>query len=353
MGGYGEINGRTVPEGNSVSQNWGAGRGTYQGRSGAGAVSAGCCTSIWGDKRSRLQTSGASSGGLRTETGGSAWVSEGDGNIARASSIHGPKMGGRSKKENDEMKTLVVANQKGGVGKTATLVHLAWYAAEHGAKVVVIDLDTQGNASYTLAAHDSKVGASSLLRGDELLNVALDGPGIKLIKADARLADTEKMNVAQAAEHFRQSLQNLAGQGFDLCLIDTAPSLGITMAVALMAGDFVLSPIELEAYSIQGIEKMLLAVNNIKKVNRRLSFLGMVPSKVDGRNPRHKRHLAELTAAYQKWIVPNHVGLRSSIADALASKRPVWTIKRTAARKAASEVQNLASDVFSKMGVVF
>lgn len=353
MGGYGNFDRRRVSTRGLFSQNWGEGGECNQRSAGTGAPAAGSGEALRCDKGRGLQASGACSGRVGEEASVTGGVQESNGNSARTSGICGAEMGGRSKKENGQMKTLVVANQKGGVGKTATLVHLAWYAAEQGAKVVVVDLDTQGNASYTLSKFDTKIGASSLLQGGGIPEIGLEEKGIRLINADARLADTEKMNVNLAAENFRKSLQSLEAQGFDLCLIDTAPSLGITMAVALMAGGYVLSPIELEAYSIQGIQKMLVTVNNIRKVNRSLSFVGMVPSKVDGRNPRHKRHLAELVAAYPKWIAPNHIGLRSSIADALASKRPVWEIKKTAARKAASEVQNLASDVFSKMGVQF
>nr|AGH89301.1 IncC partitioning protein [uncultured bacterium] len=74
---------------------------------------------------------------------------------------------------------------------------------------------------------------------------------------------------------------------------------------------------------------MLTTFTQVKrKMNRKLEFIGMVPSKVDGRNPRHVRHLQELQEAYPNLMVPVTVGLRNSIADALASHVPVWKIKR-------------------------
>ena len=82
-----------------------------------------------------------------------------------------------------------------------------------------------------------------------------------------------------------------------------------------------------------------------------LQFLGMVPSKVDARNPRHVRHQVELQAAYPKLMAPASIGLRSSIADALASGVPVWKIRKTAARKATHEVRALAAYVFEKMEI--
>jgi len=153
------------------------------------------------------------------------------------------------------------------------------------------------------------------------------------------------------ASSFTHNVKALAKCGFDVCLIDTAPSLGVSMAAALYAADYVLSPIELEAYSIQGIKKMVMAIANVRKANPGLKFLGMVPSKIDGRNPRHGRHLQELANAYPQLMIPAGIGLRSSIADALASGVPVWKIRKTAARKAAQEVRALAAHVFEKMEI--
>lgn len=250
------------------------------------------------------------------------------------------------------MKTLVTANQKGGVGKTSTLVHLAFDFFERGLKVAVIDLDTQANASYTLQNFQSGLTSSALFEGRVgVLEVPEEGPHMALIESDPRLADVEKLKLDQAGMNFRASIKALGEQGFDVCLIDTAPSLGVSMAAALLAADYVLSPIELEAYSIQGIKKMVTTISNVRRANPKLHFIGMVPSKVDARNPRHGRHLEELEKAYPQLMIPAGVGLRSSIADALASGVPVWKIKKTAARKAAKEVRALANHVFTKMEI--
>ena len=255
------------------------------------------------------------------------------------------------------MRTLVVANQKGGVGKTSTLVHLAFDFLERGLKVVVIDLDTQANASYTLQSFRSGLIASGLFAdvpSDSWPQTAIDftdpdSPRMMLIASDIGLANLEKISLSEAGAKFRDAIKAIAEQGFDVCLIDTAPSLGVSMAAALLAADYVLSPIELEAYSIQGIKQMVTTIAHLRKANPKLKFLGMVPSKVDARNPRHGRHLQELERAYPQLMIPTGVGLRSSIADALASRVPVWKIKKTAARKATQEIRALATHVFEKM----
>lgn len=254
------------------------------------------------------------------------------------------------------MKTLVVAQQKGGVGKTSSLVHLAFDFLERGLRVAVIDLDTQGNASFTLQEFASGYLASQMfdLDGDSLRQWFKDlpeGPLVRLIASDAVLANMEKRTLSEAASMFKDNIDALADSGFDVVLIDTAPALGVSLAAALYAADSVLSPIELEAYSIQGIKKMLTTIANVRKLNIKLQFLGMVPSKVDARNPRHVRHQDELQTAYPQLMIPAAIGLRSSIADALASGVPVWKIKKTAARKATKEVRALAAYVFEKMEI--
>lgn len=250
------------------------------------------------------------------------------------------------------MKTLVIANQKGGVGKTATIVHLAFDFLERGKNVAVIDLDTQGNASYTLRDYQGAVESSLLFQNEELPDLVQGRTAcLTLIGADAALANIEKMPMDAAIAHFRAGVAQLAGQGFDICLIDTAPALGTCMITALFSADAVLSPIELEAYSIQGIKKMVTIISNVRKANPQLQFLGMLPSKVDGRNPRHTQHQRELNTAYAQLMIPLSIGLRSSIADALSGGMPVWQIRKTAARKAAQEVRALAGYVFEKMEI--
>jgi chromosome partitioning protein len=254
------------------------------------------------------------------------------------------------------MKTLVVAQQKGGVGKTSSIVHLAFDFLERGLRVVVIDLDTQANASFTLQEFASGYQASQMfdMDGDNLRRSFGDlpeGPLIRLISSDPVLANMEKRSLSDATATFKGNVKALDDSGFDVALIDTAPALGVSLVAATYAADCVLSPIELEAYSIQGIKKMITTIANVRQINTKLKFLGMVPSKVDARNPRHMRHQKELVAAYPQLMIPAAIGLRSSIADALASGVPVWKIKKTAARKAAQEVRALAAYVYEKMEI--
>ena len=254
-----------------------------------------------------------------------------------------------------QMKVLATAIQKGGQGKTFTTCHLAFDGAERNLRVAVGDLDTQGNASFTLAEHDSGIPASALFAGNaaELRSrlAARDpGAGIALFAADPALANLDRMDYRQAGAALRSSMDVLA-EFFDVCLLDTAPSLGVAMTAALLAADYMLSPIEMEAYSLQGMKKMVAVISNLRKENPGLRFLGMLPNMVDGRKQRHITNLAALRQAYPKLVLPLSVGNRDSIAEALGEQMPVWKVRKTAARKATKEVRALADYVFTKMEI--
>lgn len=257
------------------------------------------------------------------------------------------------------MKALTVAQQKGGVGKTGIVVHLALHAVQkHGLKVAVIDLDTQANASYSLDAHATGLTSSRMF--DELPSSpwsetsleGIEGGHLSLINADGDLADMEKKDLDMAAQRLKASVGMLAKQGYDLCLIDTPPSLGNSLAAALFSAQYVLSPIEPAKYSFQGIQKMYATITNIRRHNKELQFLGMLPSKYDARNPVHRKNMSALMESYSELVLPVPVHLRSSVEEALDSQQAVWNIKKTAARVATKEIRAMADYVFKKMEIV-
>jgi chromosome partitioning protein len=246
------------------------------------------------------------------------------------------------------MKVLAVANQKGGVGKTALSVHAAWKLQEAGKRVLFIDLDNQGNASKTLGEYSTGVGASQFFSAGE---VQLDRKdGISLVVSDDPLADVERAP-AQVLGLFKQHVARLSQQ-FDYCVIDTAPVLGMKMTGALIAANYVVCPIELEGYSIDGITKMLQTIFGVReRFNPGLSFLGMLPSRVNSHSPRQKDALRQLldNPKIAQFMVPVKIGNRQAVAEALEEKMPVWKLKKTAARDAGEEMQAALSLLIERM----
>lgn len=137
------------------------------------------------------------------------------------------------------MKIAVVAQNKGGVGKTADAVHIAFHAAERGLKTLVVDLDT-GNLSKTMRQHRLEVPASALFL-DEAPAIPEDTGPISLLHADRLLANVIYMPVERALRNFPVNLREFEKQGFDLCVIDTPASIGIATITALRTADAVIS----------------------------------------------------------------------------------------------------------------
>ena len=249
------------------------------------------------------------------------------------------------------MRSLLVMNQKGGVGKTTLVVNLAQHFVRFGKKVAVIDLDVQGNTSFTLSQADSGVKASGLFIQPEALAKFSASDQLTLFSGDSRLLDIDSQSggLPELAEQFRTNLEKIAQSGYDFCLMDSPAALGVRSYSALLTADAVLAPIELEAYSIQGIKLLLATVINAREQNKKLRFLGMAANKVDRRNPRHIEHLRQLKEAYGRHVLPACVGLRASIAEALVTGEPIWSSRKTAARAAKKELETLSRLVLEKM----
>ena len=249
------------------------------------------------------------------------------------------------------MKTLVIANQKGGVGKTTLLVHIAHYAAEAGNRTLVVDLDPQRNTTGSLEAFATAIPASTLFEVQAIRFVQLADARITLIGADAGLLkiDGGRPDIIQTfVDHigrFADSAQ------FDLCVIDTAPALGLRMVAAVTAASHILCPIELQTYSIEGITAMLQTIYGIRQqLNPTLQVLGMLPSRVNSHSPAQKANLVSLLRSYPELVVRKAILLRTSIAEAAGEKQPVWAMRKTSARAAGHEMKDVIAHLIERMG---
>jgi chromosome partitioning protein len=249
------------------------------------------------------------------------------------------------------MKTLVIANQKGGVGKTTLLVHMAHYAAEAGSRVLVIDLDSQRNSTGSLAGFASGIPASALFAPKLIELPRMAEARITVIGADPGLLEVDRAKT-EVIQTFVDHICGISGSAqFDLCLLDTAPALGVRMVAAVAAATHVISPIELQAYSIAGITAMLKTIYGIRqKLNPALQVIGMLPSRVNSHSPAQKANLVSLLQKYPELVVHRAILLRTSIGEAASEKKPVWAMRKTSAREAGREMREISAHLIERMG---
>jgi len=176
------------------------------------------------------------------------------------------------------LRILTVANQKGGVGKTTTTVNLAAALSMGGLKVVVIDLDPQGNASTALGVeHQDNTGIYEVLMGESTMSKVIQKvagfPSLECVSSNTSLAQAEIELVPMVAREMRlkEAIEELVanraavGERIDYIFIDCPPSLGLLTINAFTAAKEVLIPIQCEYYSLEGLSQLLKTFELVKK----------------------------------------------------------------------------------------
>lgn len=248
------------------------------------------------------------------------------------------------------MKTLVVNNQKGGVGKTMLACHLAWFLAEaEGARVAFFDFDPQANASKVLS-NGHKGGLSSALFKGPDFPAQPAAPGITIFKADSALVDVEQDHVPAAAERFKA----LADR-FDYAVIDTPPSWGWRNFAALLVADHLLSPVDLEQFAIDGVtalRKNLATVEKFRPDGSKVDFMGLLASRYQSGSPQQKANLQGLFETHGALMAEGVVTQRQGYAQAMVAQAPVWTLPSSAQREAGKELRAILTRVKDRMDKV-
>lgn len=226
------------------------------------------------------------------------------------------------------MKTLTIANQKGGVGKSTLCAHLAWAAHEQDLRVLLVDMDKQGSLSMTWPR--AAEGSAEALRASQLYGPQTPAApeqlaeGLAIIRADDGLLALDGAGIEVATKP-RQALQRL-GQDFDLCLIDTPPALGLRLFASLVAADSVLVPTAIGRYELAGVGELLASIERVRQGghNPRLSLLGVLLMKTNSRSTVQRQAMPMLRKQLGNALLPYELAERAAVRAAIARGRPVW-----------------------------
>ncbi|WP_428927302.1 ParA family protein [Marinibacterium sp. SX1] len=187
---------------------------------------------------------------------------------------------------------VAVANQKGGVGKTTTAINLAAALVERGLRVLVVDLDPQGNASTGLGVDDREYTAYDLLLDevpltDVIQATEIDNLGIVPATVDLSSADIELVSNEKRSYLLHDALRQTAMDQYawDYVLIDCPPSLNLLTVNAMVAAHSVLVPLQSEFYALEGLSQLMLTIREVRQTaNPELRIEGIVLTMYDRRN---------------------------------------------------------------------
>ncbi len=250
-------------------------------------------------------------------------------------------------------RVIAVANQKGGVGKTTTVVNLAAALAERGQRVLVVDLDAQACATFSLGLDPedlAETGAGLLLAGtspsakdvDRLL-VATDD-GVWLMPAAIDLAGADRALASVRGREFAvRELIAPVRERFDWILLDCSPSLGIITIAALTAADEVVIPLQCETLSHRGVGQLLETIADVQRLtNPSLGIAGVLPTLYDGRTTHARAVLADLGPRYGVRVL-SPISRSVRFAEAPATGRSILATSPTS--KGAADYRRLAEEL--------
>ena len=251
-------------------------------------------------------------------------------------------------------KIIAVTNQKGGVGKTTTTVNLAYnLATDFKLKVLLIDLDPQGNATSGLGvARESVKNIGDVLTENAKLKDSISASlseNLFIASTDRRLADSEVM-LAQVDDRLAKLKQALGSvsSDYDVIIIDCPPSLGILTVNALNAADYVLMPVQAEYYALEGLSQLLETMQKVKKsLNPDLEILGVLMTMVDKRNSLSEAVCAEVEKHFPKSMFEVRIPRNVKLAEAPSHGKPVAVYDKWS--KGSRSYKKLAKEVYERI----
>jgi chromosome partitioning protein len=205
---------------------------------------------------------------------------------------------------------IAIANHKGGSGKTTTTLNLGVAISNMGKKVLLIDLDPQGNLSYSLGISDDLPTIADIITGNtSFQDTIIEKQGVSIIPSNMLLADIELS--IQGVENRLYVLKNLLQttvKEFDYVLIDCSPSKSLLTINALVLADKVITTILLDVLSVQGLNQINRTVYDVKRgFNSSLSFIGVLPVNVDLRSNISKEILTFVEENFDIPLIKTYI----------------------------------------------
>jgi len=245
---------------------------------------------------------------------------------------------------------LAIANQKGGVGKTTTAVNLGAGLADLGYRVLVIDLDPQGNATTGLGIDARNLGASvyDVLLADRALEDAIEPTAVRnLFVAPATLdlagAEIELVPAFSRELKLRRAVDGLDGE-YDFTLIDCPPSLGLLTVNGLAAADEVLVPVQCEYYALEGLGQLLRNIQLVQSnLNPRLELSTIVLTMYDARTKLSDQVASEVRTHFGDRVCRNIVPRSVRLSEAPSFGQPIIVFDPTS--RGAIAYRELAKEV--------
>lgn len=246
--------------------------------------------------------------------------------------------------EKEEMKTIAVINQKGGVGKTTLTANLGAALAVMGKKILLIDLDPQANLTYSFGLTPTQSISEVILGKKTLEEILLNAEYVSIAPSARSLADTEDWLVSRISrEGFLKTILASFQQPFDYCLIDCPPSLSSLTLNALNAASEVLIPLQMEVFSMEGLNQVLDTIHEVKRIlNPELEIMGIIPSMFDARRRLSGDVLERVTDGCKERVFKTHIRECVKIAEAPSHAQTILSYAPTS--RGAEDFKTLAEE---------